>query len=176
MKLLGISGSIIGEKLPTIIREVLHQAKEIDPNLTIELLDLKEYQVEFVDGRPFDQYNEDTQTVINKIKEADFYIIGSPVYQASITGVLKNLFDHLPMNIFEGKTVGLVMTGGTEKHYLVLEHQLRPIVTFLKGIVAPKTLFIHQNDDTRDPSIQSRINELVKEIIYLQSRLATTNN
>ena len=176
MKLLGISGSLIGEKLPGMMREVLNHVQKNDPGISIELMDLRDYAVEFVDGRPFSQYNRDTRTAVGKIKEADLFIIGSPVYQASISGALKNLFDHLPPNVFEGKVVGLVMTGGTEKHYLVLEHHLRPIVTFLKGTVPPKTLFFHQDDDIYEDRIQRRIEEFVKELLHFQAKWGPGKN
>jgi FMN reductase len=44
-------------------------------------------------------YTGDTRVVLEKIMEADAYIIGTPVFQASIPGTLKNLFDLLPVNV-----------------------------------------------------------------------------
>ncbi|WP_245645060.1 hypothetical protein [Peribacillus loiseleuriae] len=66
MKLLAISGALIGEKTSISVNKVLTKAGQ-HPHIETELLDLKDYKVEFVDGRPFDAYNEDTRTVINKI-------------------------------------------------------------------------------------------------------------
>lgn len=63
MKLLGISGALIGETAISV-NEVLTKADQ-HPRIETELLDLKDYKVEFVYGRPFDAYNEDTRTVIN---------------------------------------------------------------------------------------------------------------
>ncbi|MFJ7977535.1 hypothetical protein ACIQZI_17850 [Peribacillus sp. NPDC096379] len=66
MKLLGISGALIGAKTAISVNEVLTKAGQ-HPHIETELFDLKDYKVEFVDGRPFVAYNEDTRTVINKI-------------------------------------------------------------------------------------------------------------
>ena len=55
MKLVGISGSIIGAKTPKIVEAVLSAAKQLDPNLEIELVDLKKYNVEFLRGIPLEQ-------------------------------------------------------------------------------------------------------------------------
>ncbi|WP_410716495.1 NADPH-dependent FMN reductase [Brevibacillus sp. SIMBA_040] len=33
--------------------------------------------------------------VIEKVSSADFYLFGTPVFQGSMTGALKNLFDHI---------------------------------------------------------------------------------
>jgi len=176
MKLLGIAGALIGNKTSIVVNEVLKRAKEAHPELETELLFLGDYQVELVDGRPLDQYNEDTQNVIRKIKEADLYVIGSPVYQASITGALKNLFDHLPYDVFDKKVVGLVMNGGTDRHYLVMETHLKSIVSFLKAYVPSNSVYVtvenfNQDNEIADEEIQARIKQLGTEIVSLHKKL-----
>lgn len=89
MKLVGISGSIIGSKTAKAVNEVLNAAKAIDQDLEVELINLKDYEVEFVKGTPLSSYNQDTIKVVNTIQSADFLVIGTPIYQASIPGVLK---------------------------------------------------------------------------------------
>ncbi|WP_238985110.1 NADPH-dependent FMN reductase [Bacillus kwashiorkori] len=174
MRLVCISGSLIGEKLPKVMGLCIKEAERKNPNLKTEMIDLRDYQIQFVDGRPREQYNTDTQETVAKILAADILLIGSPVYQASISGVLKNLFDHLPMNSLDGKIVGLVMTAGTEKHYLVMEHQLRPIITFLKGFVVTKNVFIHTNqldEELEDEEVVTRIQDLVQEVLEFKKAL-----
>ncbi len=176
MKLLGIAGALIGNKTSVVVNEVLESAKKAYPELETELLFLGDYNVEFVDGRPFDQYNEDTKKVIQKIKEADLYVIGSPVYQASITGALKNLFDHLPYDVFHKKVVGLVMNGGTDRHYLVTETHLKSIVSFLKAYIPATSVFVtmnqfDQNNQIQDEEIRQRIQLLGSEIVHMHQRL-----
>ncbi|ARK30469.1 NADPH-dependent FMN reductase [Halalkalibacter krulwichiae] len=175
MKLLGVSGSLIGEKTAIAVNEVLKRAKELEPKLEIELIDMKELNVEFVTGKPFDQYNQDTQMVITKIKEADLFVIGTPIYQASITGALKNLFDHLPTNVFESKVVGTVTTAGSDKHFLVADNQLKPILSFFKAIT-PTNVFVHsscfdQNNVITNEEVNDRIDTLAKELVTLHTKL-----
>lgn len=174
MKLVGISGSIIGSKTSKAVHEVLQTAKAKDASIITELIDLKDYEVEFVSGKPFNEYNNDTQKVVTTILSADFLLIGTPIYQASIPGVLKNLFDHLPIDALKSKVTGIVTTGGTEKHFLVTEYQLRPIINYLKGVVPVGNVFVHNNDFSKDNEINSmdiknRIDRLVEEMIYLQN-------
>ncbi|KYD00184.1 NADPH-dependent FMN reductase [Heyndrickxia sporothermodurans] len=73
--------------------------------------------------------NHLAQTIIN----ADGVIIGSPVYKASYTGVLKTLIDLLPERILKGKPVFPVMVGGSGAHLLALDYALKPLITTLKG-------------------------------------------
>ncbi|WP_456276126.1 NADPH-dependent FMN reductase [Bacillus sp. AK128] len=177
MKLVGISGSLTGSKTAKAVVEVLHAAKKIDPSIQTEILDLKDYEVEFVRGTPLSYYNEDTITVVNKILSADFLVIGTPIYQASITGALKNLLDHLPTDAFKSKVTGIVSTGGSQKHFLVTEYQLRPILTFLKGSVPNGNVFVHNdsfNEDNQisDKDVEERIQKLANEMIHLQKFLS----
>jgi FMN reductase len=176
VKLVGIVGALIGAKTTKIVNEVLIRAKENNPQVEIELIDLKDYEIEMVDGRPLDSYNDDTKNAVEKILEADFFVMGTPVYQASIPGVLKNLFDHLPVTVFESKVVGYVSTAGSSHHSLVAENQLRPILSFFKAVVATKSVFVPNDSFNReneivDEDINRRLSELAEELLFLQERL-----
>jgi FMN reductase len=176
LKLVGISGALIGAKTASIVNEVLIRAKQKNSGIDTELIDLRDYKIEFVDGRPLESYNDDTKNVIEKILEADFFVIGTPVYQASITGVLKNLFDHLPTTVFESKVVGFVSTAGSNHHSLVAENQLRPILSFFKALVSSKNVFVSNDSFNRENEIVNedvdrRLNELAEELVTLQAKL-----
>ncbi|WP_040205979.1 NADPH-dependent FMN reductase [Neobacillus jeddahensis] len=173
MKLVGISGALIGRKTSKVVHEVLQAAKTFDPDLQTELLDLSEFEVEFVKGTPLSYYNDDTNKVVSAILSADFLVIGTPVYQASITGVLKNLFDHLPIDAFKSKVTGMVVTGGTDKHYLVMDYQLKPILSYLKGVIPVGNVFVQneqfdEDNEIKDADVNSRIQKLAEEMILLQ--------
>jgi FMN reductase len=173
MKLVGISGSLTGSKTSKAVHEVLAAAKRLSPALSTELLDLKDYEVEFVTGKPLTYYNSDTWKVVQTVSEADFLVIGTPIYQASITGALKNLFDHLAVDAFKSKAVGILTTGGSDKHFLVAEYQLKPIISYLKGTAPASSVFVHNNDFNEDNEIASsdvlkRMEKMAGELISLQ--------
>lgn len=176
MKLVGVSGAVIGEKTAKAVNEVLLNVHKNNPDVQIELIDMRDYDVEFVVGKPLASYNEDTQSIVTKIIEADMVIFGTPVYQASITGVLKNLFDHLPTTALQSKIVGMVTTAGSKNHLLVTEYQLKPILAFFKATVATNNVFIHtscfnNNNEIIDEDVQHRIQSLAQELVFLQTRL-----
>src|ERR1039457_7060965 len=62
-----------------------------------DLINLADYRVAFADGRPPEQYKDDTASIVARVGEADAVILASPVYRGSFTGALKNLLDHLPI-------------------------------------------------------------------------------
>ncbi|WP_163971064.1 NADPH-dependent FMN reductase [Oceanobacillus halotolerans] len=176
MKLIGVSGALAGWKTNVAIHEVLEAAKDLDSTIKTELIDLRDYEVEFARGEPLVVYNEDTWEVVNKIEKADLIVFGTPIYQASITGALKNLLDHFPMDVFKRKVTGIVTTGAVEKHFLVSEYQLKPILSYLKGLVPTSNVFVH-NDSYNEENIivdedaLRRIKALAEEMIFLQQSL-----
>ncbi|MFF2848686.1 NADPH-dependent FMN reductase [Streptomyces sp. NPDC058001] len=60
---------------------------------------------------------------------ADGVVIGTPVYKAAYSGLLKSLLDLLPQYALEGKTVLPLATGGTTAHVLAIDYALRPVLT-----------------------------------------------
>lgn len=176
LKLVGLSGAIMGSKTAILVDEVIRRAEKLGADIEIELVDMKDYKVEIIDGRPSNQYNEDTKKIIKKIVEADFFVVGAPIYQASIPGVLKNLFDHLPMSVFESKVVAMVTNGGSERHALVAENQLKPILSFFKAIVCPTSVFVTSNafnekNEVTDENVKERLDRLAEELVLLHTKL-----
>ncbi|PCD07754.1 NADH-dependent FMN reductase [Peribacillus simplex] len=179
MKLLGISGTIIGTKTKVVIEKVLEEVKNNHPDIEIELLDLKKYDVQFCDGRNPSTYTGDTKKVIDIVTSADFYIVGTPIFQGSITGALKNLFDLIPPKDFRHKVMGLVATGGTYQHYLVIENQLKPIAGYFRAFVAPGSVYAHNDhfnpqNELVDEEVLERIAMLSEEVVLMQKALKST--
>jgi len=60
-----------------------------------------------------------SKEIANDLQDAKGVIVGSPVYKASYSGVLKALFDVLPEDILNRKPVLPIMTGGESTSSLV---------------------------------------------------------
>ena len=181
MKLLGISGTITGSKTKVIVEKVLEEVKKNHSEVEVELLDLKQFDVQFCDGRDPSTYTGDTKKVIDLVKEADFYVIGTPIFQGSLTGALKNLFDLVPPQDFRHKVMGFVATGGTYQHYLVIENQLKPIAGYLRAYVAPGSVYAHNDhfnvsNEVIDEDVLRRITSLSEEVVMMQKGLNMIGN
>lgn len=59
---------------------------------------------------------------------ADGVVIGTPVYKAAYSGLLKALLDLLPQFALAGKTVLPLATGGSTAHVLAIDYALRPVL------------------------------------------------
>ena len=68
---------------------------------------------------------------VESVEWADAVIVGTPVYKASYSGLLKTLLDLLPQSALEGRTVLPLATGGSPAHVLALDYGLRPVLTSL---------------------------------------------
>src|SRR5699024_9583721 len=139
-----------------------------------ELIDLRDYDIDFFNGAPLADYNQDTWDVVQTILSADFLIFGTPIYQASISEALQYLFDQLPEYAFKHKVTGMIATGWSNRHFLVLEYHLRSILSYFKGVIPSGNVFVHndaflpESDEIIDDRIIERIEQLAEEIIYLQ--------
>jgi FMN reductase len=62
-------------------------------------------------------------------ERADGIVIGTPVYKAAYSGLLKSLLDLLPQYALAGKTVLPLATGGSTAHVLAIDYALRPVLS-----------------------------------------------
>lgn len=169
MNITVLIGSIFGQKIKTIGTEIFSDLHKKYPEHDISLLDLSAHDIQFSDGRNYMDYTGDTSTVIQQLLQADVIFIVTPIFQASIPGALKNVFDLLPLQALEGKTVGIVSVAGSEKHFLVVEQHLKPVLSFLKANIIQSYVFILSTEvigkTFTNPHVIERLEKLVEETI-----------
>lgn len=140
------------------------------------LIDLADYDIAYSDGRNYLEYEGDTKYVAEQIMGADTLIIATPVFQASIPGVLKDVLDLLPEGALLNKVVGIVVTAGSSKHYLTIQQQLVPILSYMKAQVVQSYVFVEEKDFHRKQIINDdvlfRIERLVEDTGVLSETLA----
>lgn len=108
------------------------------------------------------------ERLVRLAERADLLIVGTPIFRASYTGLLKHFFDLVDIDAMRGRKVVLCATGGSAMHGLVLEHQLRPLMSFFAMMTVPTTLYA-VGDDIRDGKIANelllaRIDRVVGEV------------
>ncbi|WP_404454991.1 NAD(P)H-dependent oxidoreductase [Virgibacillus necropolis] len=173
MKIVGVSGTIVGKKTSILVKAIIEEINRIDPSIETKILDLRQYDMQFSDGRAFDLYNSDTQQIIEEMSSADAYLIGSPIFNGSIPAPLKNVFDLVKPSVFRHKVMGFAANGGTYQHYLMIENQLKPIAGYLRSHVAPSYVYANLDHYTQDNQIVNeelldRISLLAEEIVHMQ--------
>jgi FMN reductase len=92
------------------------------------------------------QLPADVEAHIKAIESADLIIAASPVYRASYTGLFKHLFDLVHHEALFDVPVLLAATGGSERHALVIDHQLRPLFSFFQARTLPIGVYASDAD------------------------------
>jgi MsuE subfamily FMN reductase len=176
-KLLGINGSLTPplSRTRSVLDVALSGARAYDKSVETEVLELRDFALEFCDGRSPDNYNSDTRCALALVEEADAYLVATPIYRGSYTGALKNFFDLVPddprgHDPLRGKVVGLLATGGSDHHYLILEHQLRPLFGFFGAYTPAGAIYAASKDFDAQKQPQGR---LVEELTQLGQEVVT---
>lgn len=167
MKILLVDGTIFGRKTGAVLEQVEQYIKKFNPELELEILYFSKLQHQILDGSPL---NDDMKMMIQKFEEADGYIFASPIFQASIPGVLKNAFDMIPPKALRYKPAAIVGNGGTYQHHLVLENQLRPILDYFRCLVTPNYVYTHadhfdKDNNIVDENVHERLQELARVFV-----------
>ncbi len=92
------------------------------------------------------ELNAEVEAELRAIENADLLIVASPVYRGSYPGLLKHLFDLVDLNALTDTPVLLAATGGSERHALVLDHQLRPLFSFFQALTLPIGVYATEAD------------------------------
>jgi FMN reductase len=123
--LLGHIAAALAERVPATIRPI--GVAEIGPHLLTAL--------------SRDRVSAAGEALLRTIETADLLIVGTPVYRASYSGILKHVFDLVDRDALAGRVALLAATGGTPLHGLVGEHQLRPLLGFFRAITVPTFVY-----------------------------------
>lgn len=118
----------------------------------------------------------DVQEELARIESADLLVVASPVYRASYTGLFKHLFDFVEQYALVGTPVLLAATGGSERHGLMIEHQLRPLFGFFQSLTLPNGIYASDADFTdyriSNDELQERIETAVARALPVVARVA----
>ena len=174
--LLGISGSLsAGGSTRAIVDAALAAAEAHAPDVTTEVIDLREVSLSFCDGRPVENYLDDTPSVLARIEAADAYVIGTPIYRGSYTGALKNLLDHVPVEAMLGKVVGLAANAYTDHHYLSIDQELRTVLAWFNVHLVPGSAYVRadqmRNGAVTDDLARQHLRQLGEAVVDLCRRL-----
>ena len=83
---------------------------------------------------------------IAAIESADVLLVASPVYRATYTGLFKHLFDFVHHEALINVPVLLAATGGSDRHALVIDHQLRPLFSFFQALTLPVGVYAAEKE------------------------------
>lgn len=163
LKVVAVSGSL---KLPSrtlaLVEEIIASLGAVLP-IETHLIEISAIAPLFGAALSHAQLPDKVLSDIAAIETADLLVVASPVYRASYTGLFKHLFDFVHHEALIDVPVLLAATGGSERHALVIDHQLRPLFSFFQAHTLPIGVYASEADFT-DYKVS---NELLKQRIKL---------
>lgn len=80
------------------------------------------------------------------VEQADIVVVATPVYRGAYTGLFKHFFDFIDQDALIDKPILLAATGGSERHALMIDHQLRPLFSFFQARTLPLGVYATDRD------------------------------
>jgi len=169
LKLLGLAGEYrASSKSGMLVHAALKEAEEQGAEILFWDLNEKPLPLVGEDGCWNHPHVQEFQALIS---ECDAFLVASPEYHGTMSGVMKNTFDWMYDKHVGGKVFGLMSTLGGVTNSNTLNH-MRITLRWLHAWPVPEQLAIGHvkeafNDDgeLNDVSLQERLNALVTSVI-----------
>lgn len=153
-----VSGSLRApSRTHGLLQALVERLPAVLPKLEVHWVRIAELSASLAGSLERDSASADLQPHLQAIEQADLLLVGSPVYRASYTGLFKHLFDLVDHQSLKGVPVVLAATGGSERHALMIDHQLRPLFAFFQAHTLPYGLYasVESFDDQRLADLRS---------------------
>lgn len=137
-------------------------------DLVVELrrIDLRGLANDITAGIVSQYVSPDLQAAFDLLRDADAVIASTPVYKAGASGLFTEFFQLLDNDLLIGTPVALAGTGGSPRHALVIDDQLRSMFAYLRTLTTPTAVYASP-DDWQEPSFASRIDRVATELVVL---------
>ena len=169
-----IQGSLNKESRTAIL--VNFVAEELkNAGVTAKVLDLREVEMEFCDGRPLKKYSQDLQKAYQELEQASAFVFGMPVYCFSVSGPLKNFID-ITSGAMEKKVAGILCNAGGNRSYLA-SGDLSKILAYESHVTTIQPVVYCSYEDFEDrqltgEKVKSKAREMVDHLTgYLEQTI-----
>lgn len=166
VKILGVNGSVRKtSRTRRVLKHVIEEARNFGAE--IESLDLGETPLTL-----FHPDGNEATPALERANElvlwADAYVLGSPDYHGSMSGVMKNFLDHY-WHEFTGKLFGYVIA--SHEKGLTVQDQMRTAIRQCYGWSLPYGLGFNGDEDLnpdgsiKNPRLEQRVRMLARDMV-----------
>lgn len=167
VRLVGVSGSPTSPSRTTALVDAVLEAvaERFSPvgDLERRTIELSAIAPALFGGPRRTDLGPEAEAALLAVETADVVVAGSPAYRASYTGLFKHFFDFVGQYALVDTPVVLVATGGSDRHALLVEHQMRPLFGFFQALTLPLGIYGNENDFTdyrvSSPDLRERIEQ-----------------
>ena len=169
LKVVAVSGSVQRPTRTLVLLKALIAGLAQKLPIELHLIELSEVGPQFAGVLRREDLPAAVEADLQAIETANLLIAASPVYRASYTGLFKHLFDFVHHQALNNVPVLLAATGGSDRHALVIEHQLRPLFGFFQALSLPIGVYATEADFTdyqiTSPQVLERIERAVESAV-----------
>lgn len=112
------------------------------------LIELGQLAPQFAGATWRPQLPDAVERELAAVEQADVLVVTTPVFRGTYTGLFKHFFDFIHQDALVDKPVLLAATGGSERHALMIDHQLRPLFSFFQARTLPLGVYATDKDFT----------------------------
>jgi FMN reductase len=180
IRIVGVSGSLsVPSRTTSLIRAVADEFA-VPLRAEVEVIELGSLVTDLA-ASSRSALGAPAQAALAAVESADVLVVGSPAYRATYTGIFKHFFDFVGQYSLVDKPIVLTATGGSDRHALLVEHQMRPLFGFFQALTLPLGIFATETDFDNyvitSEELQERIQLSVRRTIgLLGSQLALSEH
>jgi NAD(P)H-dependent FMN reductase len=170
IRIVGVGGSVREGSFSTLALKVVLDLSKNNYGAETNLVDLSQTKLPMYN--PDDSSHNNIQKMGQLLKWADSFILASPDYHGSMSGIMKNFLDHF-WEEFAGKTFGYICASH-EKGLTVMD-QMRTAVRQCYGWSMPYGVSIDGEEDFNDQaeiinnSLDRRLKMLARDLVVYGS-------
>jgi len=158
--LIGSPNSSANSRTLLLVRQVLDQLRH-RLHIDVQWVELAPIARSLGQALTREEVEPRIEQALQRIEAADLLIAAAPVYRGSYPGLFKHLVDFIGLEALVDVPVLLAATGGSERHALVIDHQLRPLFSFLQAHTLPIGVYAtpadFSGDQVSSAALQARI-------------------
>lgn len=146
LRIVAVSGGLQRPSRAATLAE--HLLGLIGENMRSEqqLIELGELAPQLAGALWRSQLPEVVERQLVAVERADVLVVSTPVYRGSYTGLFKHFFDFIDQDALVDTPILLAATGGSDRHALVIDHQLRPLFSFFQARTLPLGIYATDRD------------------------------
>src|SRR3954467_9570523 len=171
ISVVGVSGSPTAPSRTTALVTEVAETFALSLGGTATVVELAPLLGELGQGPFRGDIGPNARAALETVEKADLIVVGSPAYRATYTGLFKLFFDHIGQYALVDKPIVLTATGGSDRHALLVEHQMRPLFGFFQALTLPLGIFATSEDlagyELQSVDVRDRIGASVRRTLPL---------
>lgn len=168
LKVVGINGSYGSPSKTAALIDLIAQEVARHYETDYERVDVAFLGADLTGALSRDSAGPNAVAALESVEHADVLIAGSPVHQGSYSGLFKHFVDLVDSYALADKPTILAATGGSERHMLMVDQELRPLFAYLQTHTSPTGVYASSGDFAEqavlNPQVFSRIELTVRDL------------